>query len=84
MNCYEFFPRCYDLNDTSEFEDFIEEFKLCAAESLLKKLILGNQEPKEMLDRLKVKISLAGIVRKCRSIQDKIKYIVNNYFIFLY
>lgn len=22
-----FYPRCYDLNDTSDFEDFIQEFK---------------------------------------------------------
>jgi tubulin monoglycylase TTLL3/8 len=31
-----FFPRCYDLNDTQEFEDFIEDYKISQAESVLK------------------------------------------------
>ena len=27
IDCYEFFPRCFDLADVQEFEDFIENFK---------------------------------------------------------
>ena len=27
IDCYEFFPRCFDLADLQEFEDFIENFK---------------------------------------------------------
>lgn len=64
VDCYKFFPRCYDLNDTTEFEDFIEEFKLSEAESTLKKLVLSKLEPKTPEERLKVRIALAGTVRK--------------------
>ena len=24
-----FFPKCYDLNDSNLFEDFVEEYKFC-------------------------------------------------------
>jgi tubulin monoglycylase TTLL3/8 len=32
-----FFPRCYDLNNPSEFAAFVTDFRWCAAESVLKK-----------------------------------------------
>lgn len=38
MNYHNFYPRCYDLTDEVEFEDFIEEFKFTYAEGFLKKL----------------------------------------------
>ena len=35
-----FYPRCYDCNDESEFEDFLEDFKTTKAESILKLYML--------------------------------------------
>jgi len=36
LDYHSFYPRCFDLSDPLEFEDFIEEFKYSYAESLLK------------------------------------------------
>jgi tubulin monoglycylase TTLL3/8 len=32
-----FFPKCYDLSDEGDFEDFLEEYKFSFAENYLKK-----------------------------------------------
>jgi len=43
-----FYPRCFDLFDSIEFEDFIEEFKLSKAESILKDYDSNNENSKEI------------------------------------
>ena len=35
-----FYPRCYDLADTGDFEDFIENYKLTKSQSILKEYLL--------------------------------------------
>lgn len=45
-----FYPRCYDLNDLDHMEDFINDFKLSKAESIMKqylKKINNDEEIKE-------------------------------------
>jgi tubulin monoglycylase TTLL3/8 len=37
-----FFPRCYDLNDLDELEDWVEDFKRTACQSLLSKLVAAG------------------------------------------
>jgi tubulin monoglycylase TTLL3/8 len=35
----EYFPKCYDLNDVAEFDDFVEEFKFSQAVAILKQSV---------------------------------------------
>jgi len=35
-----FFPKCYRLNNIEEKQEFIEEYKACKAESVLKRLVI--------------------------------------------
>lgn len=37
-----FFPRCFDVNDLPELENFYESFKESYAESILKKIVSVN------------------------------------------
>lgn len=54
-----FFPRCYDLSDESDFEDFLEEYKFTFAENYLKK------NPK---DEEKINIAISILNYKLMSI----------------
>jgi hypothetical protein len=36
VNIDSFFPRCYDISEINDFDDFIEDFKITKAESVLK------------------------------------------------
>ena len=38
VNC--FFPKCYDLREIRDFEDFVEDFKLTQAASNIKKFVI--------------------------------------------
>jgi tubulin monoglycylase TTLL3/8 len=49
-----FYPRCYDLEDKLELDDFVEEFKFQKAEGLVKQFTLGVRK----LDEQKLIISL--------------------------
>lgn len=40
----EFYPRCYDLYDVAEFEDWIEEFKFSKVVAILKSALELSQE----------------------------------------
>ena len=51
-----FYPRCYDLEDKHEFEDFIEDFKFQKAEALLKEFALGIRRISE--EKLKTSIEI--------------------------
>ncbi|CAD8207332.1 unnamed protein product [Paramecium octaurelia] len=61
-----FFPRCYDLSDEGDFEDFLEEYKFTFAENYIKK------NPK---DEQKIQIAIQILNYKLMSIQDKINRI---------
>jgi len=44
-----FYPKCYDLSDEKDYEDFIEEFKYNKAESILKLYVRVCQEKEALL-----------------------------------
>lgn len=39
IDVFEFYPRCYDLSDLSELENFVENYKWTYCESILKRYI---------------------------------------------
>ena len=42
-----FFPQCFNLTDDDMFEEFIEQFKLIKAETILKKYIKNIETGKK-------------------------------------
>ncbi|KAL4438623.1 hypothetical protein ABPG74_015521 [Tetrahymena malaccensis] len=79
-----FYPRCFDLSDVQEFEDFIEEFKFTQAESTLKlyvenKLVIDQKAKQyEKYLRLKILLACVAIKRRTYSIEKKISLISVN------
>jgi tubulin monoglycylase TTLL3/8 len=62
-----FFPRCYDLSDEGDFEDFLEDYKFTYAENYLKR---------NPADEEKVNIAIKILERKMLPIKEKIAAIV--------
>jgi tubulin monoglycylase TTLL3/8 len=54
-----FYPRCFDLNDISDFDDFLEDFKFSLALSILKSVNPQKLPNGTELDLLKLKSALA-------------------------
>lgn len=48
VDVFEFYPRCYDLSDLSELENFVENYKWTYCESVLKRFAA---DPSEFLNR---------------------------------
>lgn len=72
-----FFPRCFDLNDVAEFDDFIEDFKLSEAEKFLKIFKNSNGEgAKNPLLILKVLVSLEIFERRLQSLDMTINQLI--------
>lgn len=79
-----FYPRCYDLDDANEFEDFIEEFKFTRAEAIIKEF--AKFKNGQLIDKnreLIVKTAIAVVARKILDVYEKIHLIVNR-FLFSY
>ena len=73
----EFYPRCYDLDDANEFEDFIEEFKFTRAEAIIKEFLKFKSGGLVDKNReLIVKTAIAVLARKTLDIYEKIQLIV--------
>jgi len=51
-----FFPRCFYLNDKGDYYDFIEEYKVLKAESILKKFLDYLEEGKNVGPKFIIKI----------------------------
>ena len=80
----EFYPRCYDLEDVNEFEDFIEEFKFTKAEGIIKEFLKINKNVVQ-LDKnkeLSIKIAMGVVCRKIMDVYEKIHQIVLIYQIY--
>ena len=72
-----FFPRCFDLNDIAEFDDFLEEFKFSEAEKFLK--IFNDskgEEAKNILLILKVLVALEIFERRMQSLDSTISQLI--------
>lgn len=61
-----FFPRCFHLNDTGDYYDFLEEFKAVKAEAVLKKFMDYLSQEKPISDRFLVKIHIALLINQKR------------------
>jgi tubulin monoglycylase TTLL3/8 len=59
----EFYPRCYDLEDANDFEDFIEEFKFTKAEGLVKEFFKMKGSNIDKNRELVTKVAMAAIGR---------------------
>jgi hypothetical protein len=64
---HEFYPRCYDVCDTIELEDFLEEFKFCHAQKYLKENI--SAENLSILQKAKLQVCLESLPRKFLSLK---------------
>jgi tubulin monoglycylase TTLL3/8 len=62
-----FFPRCYDVNTPEELEEFITEFQVVKAESVLKQAARGMKIPVEVLT-----VALSITLRRLRDLDDLI------------
>lgn len=62
----EFFPRCYDLTDQKEMEDFKMDFRVCRAESILKKFV----KKKEVPHVEKLMIALYVSMKRLKNVDD--------------
>jgi len=54
-----FYPRCFDLTDVADYEDFLDEFKRVKAESILKQYVIAckNNDPKVKDMELRVQVA---------------------------
>ncbi|EGR28974.1 tubulin-tyrosine ligase family protein, putative [Ichthyophthirius multifiliis] len=84
-----FYPKCFEITDVQEFEDFVEEFKFCKAESILKQFIQFNIEDEfKKTDffaflQIQVYISCLALKKKCLNVSNKIQEILKNNFPFI-
>lgn len=67
-----FFPRCYDLSEKHDYEDFIEDFKTNKAISILKKCLIDPIP--ENITFLKVKTAIQILERKINVIIGNINW----------
>jgi len=79
-----FYPRCHDLNDVQEFDDFIEDFKLGKAISVLRLItslgtISGTNENETRLLKLRVCLSLNILEKRLKPIGVTVEEIVSNF-----
>ena len=61
-----FYPRCYDLSDINDIENFSDDFKSCKAEAILKRYL--NDVEKFPLEKVKAAMNI--LERKLKSLSD--------------
>lgn len=61
-----FFPRCYDITDGKEMEDFKMDFRVCKSESVVKKFV----KKKEVQNVEKLLIALHISLKRLKDIDD--------------
>jgi tubulin monoglycylase TTLL3/8 len=62
-----FFPKCFDVNEVHEMEEFITEFQVLKAESILKQAEGGKKLPPEVMT-----VALTISMRRLRDLDDLI------------
>ncbi|KAL4480394.1 hypothetical protein ABPG74_020910 [Tetrahymena malaccensis] len=67
-----FYPRCFDLNDPEDFENFVEEFKSSKAESILKRYMRMYFEKDQDIEKIKKQAVIAFNVceRKMKELDE--------------
>lgn len=72
-----FYPRCFDLNDLHEFDDFIEDFMFSEAEKVLKCSMSDGKIAKHSASELlKVLVALYICERRCKGVDETIERLV--------
>ena len=72
-----FFPRCFDLNDLSEFDDFVEDFKFSEAEKLLKSISLDKvSSQKNSIELFKLIVALYICERRLKPVEEAVSRLV--------
>jgi tubulin monoglycylase TTLL3/8 len=66
------YPRCYDLGDFTDFEDFIEDFKITKAESIIITYHQQLSDFNSMEEKVKLRLALFVIRRKLRDLLETI------------
>lgn len=59
-----FFPRCYDLSEKYDYEDFLEDFKTNKAISILKKFVVATLDNLNSFSNIKIKTCINILKRK--------------------
>jgi tubulin monoglycylase TTLL3/8 len=80
-----FYPRCYDLNDPEDIENFTENFKTTKAEAVLKTYIRlwRSKDPLAESMRDKAKIALNICERLTRDLDELVNDKVNRLLILI-
>lgn len=65
-----FFPKCFNLTDDDMFEEFIEQFKLIKAETILKKYLKNIESNKKQFDNDVVETALNICKRRLLTVDD--------------
>jgi tubulin monoglycylase TTLL3/8 len=68
-----FFPRCYDLGDQPDFENFVENFKIGFAETVVRRFLVQPERYHKL--ELKVRIALEILERRLNSFSEAIETI---------
>jgi tubulin monoglycylase TTLL3/8 len=66
-----FYPRCFDLGDLQDFEDFIENFKFTFAETVLKRFLYDPNRYRKF--ETKVRVALAVLAKRRASLLAQIE-----------
>jgi hypothetical protein len=74
VNIETFYPRCYDLSDINDVEDFSEDFKITKAESILKAYI----KEERLISEEKIKTAIKILERQFKDIDEIIDLKVVN------
>lgn len=75
-----FYPRCFDLNDLNDFEDFVEDFKFSEAEKILKSIpLLGiSKRTNAPIYLFKILVALYICERRLKEVDETVKRIVSH------
>ena len=65
-----FFPRCFDLKDNAELDDFIVDFKLQKAESILKIFKISEGDLNSVGGENRLLIALGVCERNCKDLDE--------------
>ena len=63
-----FFPKCFDVSEQADYEEFILYIKLIKAESVIKQYISGDKVPE-----LRAKVALNVCLRRLKSLDEIIE-----------
>lgn len=73
-----FYPRCFDLGDQVDFENFVENFKFSFAESCAKRFLVDKGRYQGL--ELKIRIIFDILKRRLLSFTDTVNTINNGFF----